>query len=484
MENNEKRGIVSNFIDETLKEIPNSLNNYLSDDTGNFSKRREYDEIIKYIENFIAGKKRKRFIILPGIRGVGKTTLLFQVYEYLLKEKNISPNQIVYFSCDDLNDLCECTIREFTEIFLEDNHDTTIRQLNKSIFLLIDETQYDKKWTTSSKVLFDRTKNIFILITGSSALTLIDNADIERRSDKKEIIPLSFSHHLELKYKIQLEEKWDILINLFSTGNTDEAIERENELKNLLMNNINYTNLDWKNYLYYGGFPIYFEEEDTKSIRNGIVKMTKRVVQEDIPNMKNISQDNITYTNRVLRYLSMIDSSDVSMNKISKYLNTAVGNVETILNLLEKTHLIYHLEPYGSPSLRTRKPRKYYFTTSSVKYALSSKIGNNIKDKNKFEGLLIENMVASKLYKLTSDNDELTLFYDSNKQGNVDFIIKEEFGNVIPVEVGKNKKGTKQIRNAITNYKAKYGIIISDTTKNIEKRENIIYIPVKTFALL
>lgn len=93
-------------------------------------------------------------------------------------------------------------------------------------------------------------------------------------------------------------------------------------------------------------------------------------------------------------------------------------------------------------------------------------------------------MVGSKLFKLTADHDDLTLFYDSNNKGNVDFIIKEEFGNVIPIEVGKNKKDTKQITNAIKYYKAKHGIIISDTTKNIEKKNNIIYIPIKTFALL
>lgn len=192
--------------------------------------------------------------------------------------------------------------------------------------------------------------------------------------------------------------------------------------------------------------------------------MTKRVVKEDIPHMKNISENNKTNANRILRYLSMIDSADVSMNKISKYLNTAVGNVETILDLLEKTYLIYHLDHYGTPSLRTRKARKYYFATSSIKYALSSKIGNNLKDKSKFEGLLIENMVGSKLFKLTEDYDNLTLFYDSNNKENVDFIVKEEFGNVIPIEIGKKRKNTRQIKNAIKHYKAEYGIIISDTT--------------------
>lgn len=63
------------------------------------------------------------------------------------------------------------------------------------------------------------------------------------------------------------------------------------------------------------------------------------------------------------------------------------------------------------------------------------------------------------------------------------FIVKEEFANAIPIEVGKNENYTWQIRNAIKQYNANYGIIISDTTRKVEKMDDIIYIPIKTFAL-
>lgn len=46
------------------------------------------------------------------------------------------------------------------------------------------------------------------------------------------------------------------------------------------------------------------------------------------------------------------------------------------------------------------------------------------------------------------------------------------------------KKTKKQIASAIERYKADYGIIISNTTKNIEKKDNIIYLPPKTFSFL
>ena len=45
------------------------------------------------------------------------------------------------------------------------------------------------------------------------------------------------------------------------------------------------------------------------------------------------------------------------------------------------------------------------------------------------------------------------------------------------------KKNKKQIIKAINNYNSDYGIIISNTTNQIVKEENIIYIPLVTFSL-
>lgn len=63
-------------------------------------------------------------MVLPGLRGIGKTTLILQVYEYLLKEKNILPNNILYISFDDLNSLAECNIRKMVEIYLKNVFNT------------------------------------------------------------------------------------------------------------------------------------------------------------------------------------------------------------------------------------------------------------------------------------------------------------------------------------------------------------------------
>lgn len=161
---------------------------------------------------------------------------------------------------------------------------------------------------------------------------------------KIEILPLTYSHPIKLKYGINLNNNYEILLNLLFNGNIDESQKLEYETRNKLINTLEYTTLDWDYYIFYGGYPLYFNEKDNNVIRDKIVKMTKKVVNTDMLNIKNISEQNQVYSNRIIRYLASVESADISKNKISKYLNTSSANVENILNILEKTGLLFHLE--------------------------------------------------------------------------------------------------------------------------------------------
>lgn len=118
---------------------------------------------------------------MPGLRGVGKTPLLYQLYEYLTKEKGINPHNLLYISCDKLNRVGDVNIYNVIESLLEEYHNTNIILLDKPIFLLIDEAHYDRNWALNGKIIYDESPNIFMLITGSSSLHLNFNADAARR---------------------------------------------------------------------------------------------------------------------------------------------------------------------------------------------------------------------------------------------------------------------------------------------------------------
>nr|WP_295001856.1 AAA family ATPase [uncultured Methanobrevibacter sp.] len=90
------------------------------------------------------GDNINRYIVLPGLRGIGKTTILYQTYDYLLKEKQIPANQILYISCETLNKIIKCDVLKTIEQFMNEIHQSSLMTIDKEIFLLIDESHLIK----------------------------------------------------------------------------------------------------------------------------------------------------------------------------------------------------------------------------------------------------------------------------------------------------------------------------------------------------
>lgn len=480
MINNEN--LLINFINKQISTIPANLNSQITRKNKKFKLREEYYEIKRNIDDFLEGEDNNRYIILPGLRGVGKTTIIYQIYEYLLKEKNIKQNQILYLSCDKLNEHFGFKILDVIECFLKEHHNCTLRSLDKEVFLFIDESQYDYNWALSGKIIYDESKKVFMIFTGSSALNLEYNADSARRLLKRNINPLSYSNYLKLKYNFESNPISNGLLNLLTTGKTDKAIPMEKELKPKLYNISGYSDNDWEDFLYYGGFPSSLYEKYPENISEKLVEIIRKVVMTDMNSIDRISNESQINSMRLLNYLALQQPGEISQNKIANYLDSNAVTIKNILDILEKTHLIFHCQPYGSPSKRNKKPWKYYFATSSLRHALNMDIGNIMQDRTAYKGILLENFVASNFF--NNKNIKFNIFYDSNKKRNVDFIIQQGFNKPIPVEVGIGKKDKKQISYAIKKYNANYGIIISTTTTSIKKEENIIYLPPKTFSFL
>lgn len=157
--------------------------------------------------------------------------------------------------------------------------------------------------------------------------------------------------------------------------------------------------------------------------------------------------------------------------------------MDNILTALEKSQLIFSINAYGSAGKMLNKPKQHFFLTPSIKSALNYRIGRYDLNHEKCYADLVENMVASSLNRLSCESfQSLGLFYDANKKG-VDFIVKY-MDEVIPVEVGIGKKTKSQITRAKMKYNADFGILVSNRTSQIEFKNDVLYIPVLTFALM
>lgn len=481
----ERHELISNFIRNELNDVPNILNRELSKNNKKFNTRDELDEIKGYVNTFLNEDTSNKIVVLPGLRGVGKTTLILQLYEYLLKEKNIPPRNILYVSFDDLNDFVECNIRQMVEIYLKEVFNANLRTLNEKVFIFIDESQIDKKWAKTGKIIYDKSYNIFTIFTGSSALHLEQNEDLARRMRKKSLTPLNYTQHLKLKYDLNVGNLSKDLRDMIFTGNIDSAVKSEFEANNLLTNCLDYSSNDWDEYFKFGAFPILFDKKTHREICEDLVEITERVITKDMSQIKEISSSNQANAKRILRYFALQQPGELTHANLANYLKTSTANVNKILDLLEKTHLIFHCEPYGGSAKRVKKSWKYYFATPSIRHALSRKVGNPLLGTEDYDGLLLENLIASNLFNLSNrEFTNFTIYYDANKKINVDFLIQEESENVIPIEVGRGKKKKSQIKHAINKYGCEYGIVVANNTNAIKRKDDIIYMPPKTFSFL
>ena len=478
---------IHDFLQSQIADTPLSLNSELSNKGVKFNHRDDFEEIKSFIDNFIDGNNVNRYIVLPGLRGVGKTTILFQAYEYLINQKNVNPNQILYFSCEELNKIEDCDIYDTSKYYLKEFHNSSFQTVDEKIFLLIDEAHFDKDWSISGKLIHDKSKNIFMIFTGSSALNLEYNAEAARRMVRYPITPLNYSQHLKLKYGYQTDISND-LVDLLFNGNVENAIIKEKQVNRDLLNLRNYFSMDWDNYFKFGGFPAVMHDTNCRNASKKLYYSVEAVVTKDLGTMSNLTANTQTSALRLMKFLAEKYPGDISQNALANKIKTSAGTVNTIMDLLEKTHLLFHIEPYSGANARANKSWQYYFATPSIMHAINLKFGFSSISLSEYEGILLETLVASNLVNLKNSEKffEFSIFYDTYKVKSkcVDFIVKKEFDDIIPIEVGHGKKDTSQIKDAIRRYKASYGIIISDTTKTIEKVDNVIFVPINTFSLI
>lgn len=479
--------ILSTHIQNQILTRPNKLNDDLIYNGKPFNHRTNYDNIKEYVDDFISGNTTNRLLLLSGLRGVGKSTILLQIYEYLLKEKHINQNNILYISGDNLKQMTNSTIMDGVTSYLEIFHNTTLDGLSDETFLLIDEAQFDENWDLTAKVIYDSTKRIFMIISGSSALKLSYNADAARRLINIPITPLNYPEHLKLKYNNFKNNITENIIELIFDGKTDKINQIETDILKAYPDLKGYSVNEWDEFLKHGGFPTSFYQKE-KDIIKGLVDTTRRVITEDIKNIKGINGATQDLAFRLMYFLALQNPGEVSLGSMANTLDSNKPTITKLLDSFEKTQLIFHIPPFTSSAKRTTKPNKYYFATSSLKHALSTNLGNAVlEDKNAYMGKLLENFVASSFFNLENRSDVIyKAYYDNAKRGKkgVDFVIQRGLEKPIPIEVSYGNKDKTQIIQALSRYKSDYGIIISNSTPKIAVKDNIIYLPAKIFAFL
>lgn len=338
--------------------------------------------------------------LILGPRQSGKTTLLFQLKDFLEKEKQIDPSQIRFFNLDLVEDLQY--FQDQTALLQIIKRETSH---NKKLYLFVDEAQRIKNAGLFFKGIYDAKLPLKLVLTGSSALEI--KAKIyEPLTGRKRIfllMPFSFSEYLLIRAPY--------LLSLLKINPQKIALPEHEQLKRA-----------YTSYLISGGYPKAVLAESFQEEQENLIEIFNSYIEKDIISFLGY-QDRISFAN-LLRLLAAQVGSLVNTNELSRTLGITRPTVERYLQALEATFIIVPFYPY-SANLRKviRKMPKIFFLDNGLRNtALKSWSSWNQRVD---QGALFEQSVAILLWR--EFHQLMNLFFFRTTIGTeVDFILEKE----------------------------------------------------------
>jgi predicted AAA+ superfamily ATPase len=475
------RDKIKEYINDQMSQTDFRAGAYVFDSQNVIRPNRNiFVRIESYINKFLEGNKAYRWITLTGLRGAGKTTIMYQLYH---AKKNVD-GYFLILSADEITQTLGSNINEVIIAF-EEIVGRPITNLKKPLFLFLDEVQYDDKWGVTLKSVYDKSPNVFIFSTGSAAALINSNQDIARRSIYEKIYPLSFTEFIKIKnnkYEIKglAVELRDIM---FSSNNVEELYNRLVKQKGKIVKYyLGASRLDFENYLNYGSLPFMIALDNEAIVYDQISKSLDRVINKDIPQMSSLKSEIISKIPAILYALADMDA--LNFTTIAQKFGISRPKVVEIFLALERAEILHRIYPQGSHFKQvTQKPSKYLFSSPAFRSMYYKTMGNTISRQNA-RGKLLEDLVGMYLYRLGDKKLLCSLTYDSAKNG-ADFIFTFNSKRVV-IEVGANKKEYRQVIQTANKVKADYSIIISEKLNEPELNleHNSIKIPLKYFILI
>lgn len=396
----------------------------------NYAKRDLFNKIAKHLD-------KKEISLIIGPRQVGKTVLIKQLQEYLIKDKKVDAQSIYYFNLDIIKD------RELFDDQTEFIDFLKQKSLIKKIYVFIDEAQRVKDAGIFFKGVYDSELRVKLILTGSSVLEIRSKIHESLTGRKRVFHLLPFSFLEILNYKNS--ELYDLVINRKKIFQRDRK-----EILKLFFD-----------YSIFGGYP----QVVTANVHEEKIEFLKEIfnsyIEKDIVGFLKIENEN--NFNKLIKLLASQIGNLINVVELGSLVNTDRYTIDRYLLNLEKTFATYNLKPfYNNPRQELVKSSKIYFIDNGLRNLGLENFNEpflNRQDK----GSLFENIILKELLILKYSKNLTIKFWRSKQKAEVDFIIEKGL-DVIPVEVKTNLSSGKleaSFLGFISRYNPKKALVVN-----------------------
>jgi hypothetical protein len=370
------------------------------------------------LQNWIGNPPVPRAVLLSGARQIGKTTLMLQATDALLRE-GVPPANILYATFDHPI-LKLAGIDAVLEAWREREP-----KADGPEYLFLDEAQFIRDWGTWVKHQVDFRKERRIAFTGSAMpLVEVGQESGVGRWHTIRLTTLSFYEYLQIKnLSLPALPRLKSLRELFDWSQPD--FYRITELAAPYVGHFH-------EYLVRGGFPQTAQMES--------ITQAQRLLREDIID-KVLKRDMTALfgVRRVLDlehtflYLCMHDGGLLDMVDLCANLEVKRPTAQNFIELLEATHLIYRLPPFGYGKDVLRARFKIYLADAAIAPAVMLK-GKAILEDASALGVATETAVFKHLFARYYAQNVRFTYWRGKKDREVD-LVAEIGGQIIPFEV-------------------------------------------------
>jgi len=357
----------------------------------------------RYLNTLSVLKDKNLIKVATGVRRCGKSTLMIQFQELLLKENSKASILAINMDMPEFRFLAEKNWREI--------YDYIIKHLKKNVtnYVFIDEVQNVPEFEKLLEGLFVH-PNIDLYVTGSNAFLLSSELAtlLTGRAYEINVLPFSFAEYLEFTGK---------------TANPDRAIAE---------------------YVRIGGFP---EAVRLSADGNHFANEYLQTVFNNIYN-NDISKRYTIYAEKsyqeVVNFLIDSIGSSVSAGNIAKVLTSNKKKVDNktvsrYINTLVEAYLFYKVNRYdikGKQHLATLE--KYYLVDLGFRHAL---LGKELASD---AGHLLENVIYLELKRR---NNQVWIGKTNNLE--VDFVVRNNEGFTQYIQVSQTAQNATTLEREL-----------------------------------
>ena len=352
--------------------------------------------------NFLLKLKDKHIIkVVTGIRRCGKSTL-FELYKDYLLKNGVKKEQIISLNFENPNDM---KFDDWKDLFVSIEGRLLENKIN---YIFLDEVQILKNFEKAVDGLYIK-ENVDIYITGSNSYMLSGELAtyLTGRYMQIHMLPLSFLEYLEY-YGVDNEER------------------------------------KYHTYIKNGGFPYLLNlDNDEELIRNYLDGVYHTVLLKDVVSRNNIKDTMIL--DSIIKFLFDNIGQLVSTNKIantlaSNHRKCSVNTVESYLNALIESYIIYKISRYDIKG-------KKYLKTGDKYYVCDLGLRNYLLGSVKDLGSILENIIFLELKRRNYD-----IYIGKYEDSEVDFVIKKNDG-LKYIQVSLSIRDEKTLERELTPLK-------------------------------